>query len=200
MISSKQQVLHAVSGRTFSKEITVSFIKPWCPETATALPPRRPWSPRYHLPTRSGPLPCNRRLRHPCWSSLQQQVGQHCLPLDFYSKKLSKTEINYLMFFDREPLTVIACSKPICSRLENRTLPVVDRPQTAAVRSHQGEGDNTTPAQACEPTGCSSGVMMDISRLTTSRSSTAPTPSCGGPCSTSKNGQGAKNTPAEALK
>jgi len=133
------------------RQVPFSFINPWCPETATAPPHRRPWSPRFHLPTRSGPLPSNRGLRQPCWSSHQQQVGQHWLPLDFYSKKLSKNEVNYSMF-DSELYTVIAGIKPICSRLENRTLPVVDRPQTAPVRPHQGDGDNTTPAQACAPT------------------------------------------------
>ncbi len=130
------------------RQVPFFSIKAWCPETATALPHRRPWSPRCHWPTRSGPLPCNRGLRHPCWSSLQQQVGQHWLPLDFHSKKLSKTEVNYLMFFDRELLTVISGIKQFRSRPENGTLPVVDRPQTAAVRPHQGEDDNTTPAQA----------------------------------------------------
>jgi hypothetical protein len=41
IIPSKQQVLHAASGRTFSKASTTSFISSWSPETAVAaLPPQ----------------------------------------------------------------------------------------------------------------------------------------------------------------
>jgi hypothetical protein len=43
IIPAKQQVLHAASGRTFTKASTTSFISPWSPETAaaiTALPPQ----------------------------------------------------------------------------------------------------------------------------------------------------------------
>jgi hypothetical protein len=38
---------------------------------------------------------------------LQQQVGQHWQPLEFFSKKLSKTEVNYSTF-DRELLPVMS--------------------------------------------------------------------------------------------
>ncbi len=48
---------------------------------------------------------------------LQQQVCQHWLPLGFYSKKLSKTEVNYSMF-DRELLAIVSGIKHFCSRLE----------------------------------------------------------------------------------
>ncbi len=50
---------------------------------------------------------------------LQQQVGQHWLPLGFYSKKLSKTEVNYSTF-DRELLASISSIKHFRSRLEGR--------------------------------------------------------------------------------
>jgi hypothetical protein len=43
IIPSKQQVLHATSGRTFSKASTTSFTGPWSPETTAAvavLPPQ----------------------------------------------------------------------------------------------------------------------------------------------------------------
>jgi hypothetical protein len=41
IIPAKQQVLHAASGRTFTKASTTSFISPWSPETAAAaLPPQ----------------------------------------------------------------------------------------------------------------------------------------------------------------
>jgi hypothetical protein len=43
IIPSKQQVLHAASGHTFSKASTTSFISPWNPETVanvTVLPPQ----------------------------------------------------------------------------------------------------------------------------------------------------------------
>jgi hypothetical protein len=41
IIPAKQQVLHAASGRTFTKASTSSFVSPWSPETAVAaLPPR----------------------------------------------------------------------------------------------------------------------------------------------------------------
>jgi hypothetical protein len=43
IIPAKQQVLHAASGRTFTKVSTISFICPWSPETAApvvALPPQ----------------------------------------------------------------------------------------------------------------------------------------------------------------
>jgi hypothetical protein len=38
---------------------------------------------------------------------LQQQVGHHWQPLGFYSKKLTKTEVNYSTF-DRELLAAIS--------------------------------------------------------------------------------------------
>ena len=38
---------------------------------------------------------------------LQQQVGQHWQPLGFFSKKLSKSEVNYSTF-DRELLAAVA--------------------------------------------------------------------------------------------
>ncbi len=50
---------------------------------------------------------------------LRQQVGQHWQPLGFFSKKLSKTEINYSTF-DRELLTAVSGIKHFCSRLEGR--------------------------------------------------------------------------------
>jgi hypothetical protein len=43
IIPAKQQVLHAASGRTFTKASTSSFVSPWSPETAAAvaaLPPQ----------------------------------------------------------------------------------------------------------------------------------------------------------------
>jgi hypothetical protein len=43
IIPAKQQVLHAASGRTFTKASTSSFVSPWSPETAVAvaaLPPQ----------------------------------------------------------------------------------------------------------------------------------------------------------------
>jgi hypothetical protein len=41
IIPSKQQVLHAASGRTLTKASTSSFVSPWSPETAVAtLPPQ----------------------------------------------------------------------------------------------------------------------------------------------------------------
>jgi hypothetical protein len=49
--------------------------------------------------------------------ALQQQVGQHCRLLGFFSKKLSKTEVNYSTF-DRELLAAVSGIKHLCSRLE----------------------------------------------------------------------------------
>jgi hypothetical protein len=49
----------------------------------------------------------------------QQQVGQHWLPLGFYSKKLSKTVVNYSTF-DKEPLAAISGIKHFCSHLQSR--------------------------------------------------------------------------------
>jgi hypothetical protein len=49
----------------------------------------------------------------------QQQVGQHWLPLGFYSKKLSKTVVNYSTF-DRELLAAISGIKHFCSHLQSR--------------------------------------------------------------------------------
>jgi hypothetical protein len=43
IIPAKQQVLHAASGRTFTKASTISFVSPWSPEPAAAiaaLPPQ----------------------------------------------------------------------------------------------------------------------------------------------------------------
>ena len=37
IIPAKQQVLHAASGRTFTKASTISFNSPWSPETSTAV-------------------------------------------------------------------------------------------------------------------------------------------------------------------
>jgi hypothetical protein len=48
---------------------------------------------------------------------LQQQVGQHWQPLGFFSKKLSKTEVNYSTF-DRELLAAASGIKHFRSRLE----------------------------------------------------------------------------------
>ncbi len=48
---------------------------------------------------------------------LQQQVGQHWQPLGFFSKKLSKSEVNYSTF-DRELLVAVSGIKHFRSRLE----------------------------------------------------------------------------------
>jgi hypothetical protein len=48
---------------------------------------------------------------------LQQQVGHHWKPLGFFSKKLSKTELNYSTF-DRELLAAVSGIKHLRSRLE----------------------------------------------------------------------------------
>jgi hypothetical protein len=40
IIPAKQQVLHAASGRTFTKASTSSFVSPWSPESVVALPPQ----------------------------------------------------------------------------------------------------------------------------------------------------------------
>ncbi len=48
---------------------------------------------------------------------LQQQVGQHWQPLEFFSKKLSKSEVNYSTF-DRELLAAVSGIKHSRSRLE----------------------------------------------------------------------------------
>ncbi len=50
---------------------------------------------------------------------LQQQVGQHWQPLGFFSKKLSKSEVNYSTF-DRELLADVSGIKHFRSRLEGR--------------------------------------------------------------------------------
>ena len=50
---------------------------------------------------------------------LQQQVGQHWQPLGFFSKKLSKTQVNYSTF-DRELLAAMSGIKHFRSRLEGR--------------------------------------------------------------------------------
>jgi transposase InsO family protein len=50
---------------------------------------------------------------------LQQQVGQHWQPLGFFSKKLSKSEVNYSTF-DRELLAAVSGIKHFRSRLEGR--------------------------------------------------------------------------------
>jgi hypothetical protein len=52
-------------------------------------------------------------------SVLQQQVGQHWQPLGFFSKKLSKSEVNYYTF-DRELLAPVSGIKHFRSRLEGR--------------------------------------------------------------------------------
>jgi hypothetical protein len=49
--------------------------------------------------------------------ALQQQVGQHWQLLGFFSKKLSKTEVNYSTF-DRELLAAVSGIKHFCSWLE----------------------------------------------------------------------------------
>jgi len=54
---------------------------------------------------------------------LQQQVGQHWQPLGFFSKKLSKTEVNYSTF-DRELLAAVSGIKHFRSRLEGRPFQV----------------------------------------------------------------------------
>jgi hypothetical protein len=48
---------------------------------------------------------------------LQQQVGQHWQPLGFFSKKLSKSEVNYSTF-DRELLATVSGIKHFRSGLE----------------------------------------------------------------------------------
>ncbi len=48
---------------------------------------------------------------------LQQQVGQHWQPLGFFSKKLSKSEVNYSTF-DQELLAAVSGRKHFRSRLE----------------------------------------------------------------------------------
>jgi hypothetical protein len=48
---------------------------------------------------------------------LQQQVGQHWQLLGFFSKKLSKTEVNYSTF-DRKLLAAVSGIKHFCSQLE----------------------------------------------------------------------------------
>jgi hypothetical protein len=53
----------------------------------------------------------------PVGAVLQQQAGHHWQPLGFYSKKLSKTEVNYSTF-DRELLAVVSGIKHFRSRLE----------------------------------------------------------------------------------
>jgi transposase InsO family protein len=50
---------------------------------------------------------------------LQQQVGQHWQPLGFFSKKLSKSEVNSYTF-DRELLAAVSGIKHFRSRLEGR--------------------------------------------------------------------------------
>jgi hypothetical protein len=50
---------------------------------------------------------------------LQQQVGQHWQPLGFFSKKLSKTEVNYSTF-NRELFSDVSGIKHFRSRLEGR--------------------------------------------------------------------------------
>jgi hypothetical protein len=50
---------------------------------------------------------------------LQQQVGQHWQPLGFFSKKHSKSEVNYSTF-DRELLAAVSGIKHFRSRLEGR--------------------------------------------------------------------------------
>ena len=50
---------------------------------------------------------------------LQQQVGQHWQPLGFFSKKLSKSEVNYSTF-DRELLAAVSGIKHFRTRLEGR--------------------------------------------------------------------------------
>jgi hypothetical protein len=49
---------------------------------------------------------------------LQQQVGQHWQPLGFFSKKLSKSEVNYSTF-DRELLAAVSGIKNFRLRLED---------------------------------------------------------------------------------
>jgi hypothetical protein len=50
---------------------------------------------------------------------LQEQVGHHWQPLGFFSKKLSKTEVNYSTF-DRELLATMSGIEHFRSRLEGR--------------------------------------------------------------------------------
>jgi hypothetical protein len=50
---------------------------------------------------------------------LQQQVGQHWQPLGFFSKKLSKTEVNYSTF-EWELLAAVSGIKHFRSLLEGR--------------------------------------------------------------------------------
>jgi hypothetical protein len=50
---------------------------------------------------------------------LQQHLGQHWQPLGFFSKKLSKTEVNYSTC-DRELLAAVSGIKLFRSRLKGR--------------------------------------------------------------------------------
>ena len=50
---------------------------------------------------------------------LQLQVGQHWQLMRFFSKKLSKTKVNYSTF-DRELLAAMSGIKHFCSRLAGR--------------------------------------------------------------------------------
>jgi hypothetical protein len=69
--------------------------------------------------------------------ALQQQVGQHWQPLGFFSKKLSKTKVNYSTF-DRELLAAVSGIKHFRSRLEGHPLPTVDGSQTLDFCPQQG--------------------------------------------------------------
>jgi hypothetical protein len=58
--------------------------------------------------------------------------------LGFYSKKLSKTEVNYSTF-ERELLAAVSGIKHFCSCLEGRPfLPAVDQSQTSDLHPQQG--------------------------------------------------------------
>jgi cytoskeleton-associated protein 5 len=73
---------------------------------------------------------------------LQQQVGQHWQPLGFFSKKLSKTKVNYSTF-DRELLAAVSGIKHFRS-----PLPTVDRSQTFDFCPQQGVTADLWPPAA----------------------------------------------------
>jgi hypothetical protein len=69
---------------------------------------------------------------------LQQQVGQHWQPLGFFSKNLSKSEVNYSLHFrPRAPCCRVRYKTlPLAAR--GPPLPAVDGPQTSDFHPAQG--------------------------------------------------------------
>ncbi len=82
------------------------------------LLPRRPSSPRCPWPSPSLEL-FSPWLLTPLTHMSERQVGQHWQPLGFFSKKLSKTEVNYSSF-DQELLAAVSGLKHFSSQLEGR--------------------------------------------------------------------------------